>query len=63
LFRDWQRTPTQSSATAIAARASKWMPVLREQEPPAERHQRARRNLVLRTARSRERAQDISAHP
>ena len=25
LFRDWQRTLTQSSATALAARGSKWM--------------------------------------
>ena len=25
LFRDWQRTPTQSSATAPVARGSKWM--------------------------------------
>jgi hypothetical protein len=34
-----------------------------EQEPPAERRYRARRDLASRTARSRERAQDISAHP
>ena len=38
-------------------------PVLQEQEPPAERHQRARRNLTSRTARSHERARDTSAHP
>src|ERR1700733_8469718 len=25
LFRDWQRTPTQSSATALVARGSQWM--------------------------------------
>jgi hypothetical protein len=25
LFRDWQRTPTQSSVTALRARDSKWM--------------------------------------
>jgi hypothetical protein len=34
-----------------------------EQGPPAERQQRARRTLTSRTARSRERARDISAHP
>jgi hypothetical protein len=41
--------------------AANGCPVLREQEPPAERHQRARRNLISRTARSRERAWDTCA--
>jgi hypothetical protein len=41
--------------------AANGCPVLREQEPPAERHQRARRNLTSHTARSRQRARDTCA--
>ena len=39
LFRDWQRTQTQSSVTALRSpRQQMDVRFCREQEPPAERH-------------------------
>jgi hypothetical protein len=64
LFRDWQRTPTQSSAMVLRGlRQQMDVRFCEEQEPPAERHTCARRNLTSRTARSRERAPNTCAHP
>jgi len=44
LFRDWQRTQTQSSVTALGARDSKWMSGSAWQEPTAERYDCARKH-------------------
>ena len=41
LFRDWQRTQTQSSVTAARPETANGCPVLRRQEPRREAHMRA----------------------
>jgi hypothetical protein len=38
MFRDWQRTQTQSSVTALRARDSKWMSGSAKAGTTAERH-------------------------
>jgi hypothetical protein len=64
LFWDWQRTQTQSSVTAPwSPRQQMDVRFCEEQEPTAERHTRARRNLTSHTARSRERAPYTCACP
>jgi hypothetical protein len=53
LFRDWQRTQTQSSVTALRARDSKWMSgPAGMQGPPAERHLCAVKDPDPRNARA-----------
>ena len=54
LFRDWQRTPTQSSGRVFAPETANRCPVL--QGPPAERHLCAVKDPDLRNARPQERA-------
>ena len=53
LFRDWQRTQTQSSVTALGARDSKWMSGSAKAGTTAERHTlRAEDSDIVDLARS-----------
>jgi hypothetical protein len=64
LFRDWQRTQTQSSVTALRARDSKWMSgPAGMQGPPAERQTCAVKNPDPSSARSPERAGGLAFFP
>ena len=61
VFRDWQRTQTQSSATALMGpRQQMDVRFCRKQEPTAERHHCADECLIKLKARSPERAEGIS---
>jgi hypothetical protein len=64
LFRDWQRTQTQSSVTALRARDSKWMSGPAGMKgPPAERHLCAVKDPDPRNARSPECATGLVFFP